>query len=76
MWLECRRASAIGADAEPETKGSPVRTSTLILFAALPVVLFAACGASASGLTGREWRLTAITEKVPAHQGVVLPAEL
>ncbi|HEX5014349.1 MAG TPA: META domain-containing protein, partial [Candidatus Limnocylindrales bacterium] len=31
--------------------------------------------ASGQGLTGKEWRLTAMTEKVPAFQGVVPEAE-
>jgi heat shock protein HslJ len=48
-----------------------------LLFIALIVsatALLAACGAAGGGLTGQTWQLTAITEKVPAFQGVV-PAE-
>ncbi|MFL5645438.1 MAG: META domain-containing protein [Chloroflexota bacterium] len=38
--------------------------------------LLAACAAGgAAGLTGKDWQLTAITEKVPAFQGVVPAAE-
>ena len=36
----------------------------------------AACGgSSASELTGKNWQLTAITEKVPAFQGVIPPED-
>jgi heat shock protein HslJ len=52
-----------------------------IVFSAFLLALGAmtvACGASGSssgtGLTGKVWQLTAITEKVPAFQGVV-PAD-
>lgn len=48
----------------------------------LPVLLLAlaaisaACAASGSaGLTGKVWQLTAITEKVPAFQGVIPAAD-
>jgi predicted small secreted protein len=44
-----------------------MRTSTSILVALAAVVLLAACDTSASGLTGKDWQLTAITEKVPAY---------
>ena len=38
--------------------------------------ILAACSPGAApGLTDREWQLTAITEKVPAFQGVVPPAD-
>ena len=47
-----------------------------ILFLALSATtLLAACGATGGGLTGKAWQLTAITEKVPAFQGVVPAAE-
>ena len=36
--------------------------------------IVAACGGG-SGLTGKTWQLTAITEKVPAFQGVVPAAD-
>ena len=52
-----------------------MRTSTSILAALTATVLLAACGTSASGLTGKDWQLTAITEKVPAYQGVVPASE-
>ena len=38
-------------------------------------VLLATCGSSASELVGPRWQLTAITEKVPAYQGVVPASE-
>jgi heat shock protein HslJ len=37
-------------------------------------MLVAACSSGGSSLTGKTWQLTAITEKVPAFQGVV-PAD-
>jgi heat shock protein HslJ len=43
----------------------------LLAIAALTV----ACSGSSSGLTGKVWQLTAITEKVPAFQGVVPEAD-
>jgi heat shock protein HslJ len=47
--------------------------ATLAVVAAALVV--AACSSSGSGLTGKTWELTAITEKVPAFQGVIPPAD-
>jgi heat shock protein HslJ len=38
-------------------------------------VLVACSTSGAAGLTGKEWQLSAITEKVPAFQGVVPPAD-
>ncbi len=52
-----------------------MRTFTLFLTAALATVLLAACSSPNAGLTGKEWQLTAITEKVPAYQGVIPAAE-
>jgi len=47
----------------------------LIAFAlGLTATMLVACGGSSSGLTGKTWHLTAITEKTPAFQGVV-PAD-
>ena len=43
----------------------------LVLVAALGTVLFAACSSASAGLTGKDWQLTAITEKLPPYQGVV-----
>ena len=37
--------------------------------------LIAACSSSSTGLTGKTWQLTAITELVPAFQGVVPAAD-
>jgi heat shock protein HslJ len=45
-------------------------TALLIAVAAIAV----ACSSSSSGLTGKTWQLTAITELTPAFQGVV-PAD-
>lgn len=46
---------------------------TLIVLAAAAILLVAACSGGSS-LTGKTWQLTAITEQVPAFQGVV-PAD-
>ena len=51
-----------------------MRKITLIALAAAAAAIVAACGSSSSDqLTGRDWQLTAITEKVPAYQGVIAP---
>jgi heat shock protein HslJ len=47
-------------------------TFALVLAAA---ALIAACSSSSTGLTGKTWQLTAITELVPAFQGVVPAAD-
>jgi heat shock protein HslJ len=48
------------------------RRSALVLAALVAVaVVVAACSGSSSGLTGKTWQLTGITEKAPAFQGVV-----
>ena len=49
-----------------------MRTRTLLVLAIGVAAIVAAC--SGSGLTGKTWQLTVITEKVPAFQGVV-PAD-
>lgn len=46
---------------------------TLIALGIAAVILVAACSGG-SNLTGKSWQLTAITEQVPAFQGVV-PAD-
>lgn len=45
----------------------------LIVLAVVASVVIAACGGSS--LTGKAWQLTAITEQVPAFQGVVPEAD-
>lgn len=53
-----------------------MRKTMLLALAMSAVALLAACSSSgASGLTGKGWQLTAFTEKVPAFQGVVPPAD-
>src|SRR5688572_29153101 len=61
-----------------------MRTRTMLVLAIGLAAVVAACSGSSgsaspsaaagAGLTGKTWQLTAITEKVPAFQGVV-PAE-
>jgi heat shock protein HslJ len=52
-----------------------MRTFKLLLIAAFGSAMLAACGSPTNGLTGKEWQLTAITERVPAFQGVVPPED-
>ena len=53
-----------------------MRKLTLIALAIGATAILAACGgSSSSALTGKNWQLTAITEKVPAFQGVIPPAD-
>jgi heat shock protein HslJ len=51
-----------------------MRTRTLFALALAATVIVSACS-SGSSLTGKTWQLTAITEKVPAFQGVVPEAQ-
>ena len=61
-----------------------MRRIVLPVFLLALVAIIAACGSSggsatssssSSGLTGKVWKLSAITEKVPAFQGVVPAAD-
>ena len=53
-----------------------MRKLTLLALAIGATAILAACGGSnSSALTGKNWQLTAITEKVPAFQGVIPPAD-
>jgi len=53
-----------------------IRRLPFLLLALSAALLLGACAAGAgSGLTGKTWQLTAITEKVPAFQGVVPDAD-
>ncbi len=53
-----------------------MRTLTQVLLIVVATVSAAACSSGdASALTGKDWHLTAITEKTPAYQGVVPAAE-
>jgi heat shock protein HslJ len=49
--------------------------SALLLALAATTAACAAASGGTSGLTGKVWHLTAITEKVPAFQGVVPEAD-
>ena len=51
-----------------------MRKLTMIALAVGIAAILAACSAGSS-LTGKTWQLTAITEKVPAFQGVVPAAD-
>lgn len=50
-----------------------MRKSMLIVLAVVATFIVAGCGGSS--LTGKTWQLTAITEQVPAFQGVVPEAD-
>ena len=53
-----------------------MRKLTLLALAIGAAAILAACGGGNSdALTGKTWQLTAITEKVPAFQGVIPPAD-
>lgn len=53
-----------------------MRRLTLIALALGATAILAACGGSdSSALTGKNWQLTAITEKTPAFQGVIPAAD-
>jgi heat shock protein HslJ len=53
-----------------------MRTFTSIALAIGMTAILAACGSSnSSALTGKNWQLTSITEKVPAFQGVIPAAD-
>jgi heat shock protein HslJ len=54
-----------------------MRTRTLLAFVlgVAAIATIAAACSGGSGLTGKTWQLTAITEKVPAFQGVVPAAD-
>ncbi len=69
-WVTCCTETLLG---EMET----MRKLTLIAVAVAATAMLAACSSSGSGssLTGKDWHLTAITEKTPAFQGVVPTAE-
>jgi heat shock protein HslJ len=46
--------------------------AALVLVAAS---LLGACSSSSSGLTGKTWKLSAVTQDVPAFQGVIPPTD-
>ena len=52
------------------------KTLTLIALAVAATLIVAACSSSSgTSLIGKTWQMTAITEKVPAFQGVVPDAQ-
>ena len=51
-----------------------MRRFLLVALVVASIVLLAACS-SGSGLTGKDWKLTAITTQTPAFQGVVPTAD-
>ena len=52
-----------------------MRKLTVLGLAMAAVLLVSACTTSGGGLTGKTWQLTAVTEVVPAFQGVVPEAD-
>jgi len=53
-----------------------MRKLALLALALGATAILAACGGSdTAALTGKTWQLTSITEKVPAFQGIVPPAD-
>jgi heat shock protein HslJ len=52
-----------------------MRKLTMIALGVAVATIMAACSSSGTGLTGKTWQLTAITELVPAFQGVVPAAD-
>ena len=52
-----------------------MRRLTMFGLVLATAALIAACSSSGTGLTGKTWQLTAITELVPAFQGVVPAAD-
>ena len=52
-----------------------MRKPTMIALGVAIAAVIAACSNSGTGLTGKTWQLTAITELVPAFQGVVPAAD-
>ena len=52
-----------------------MRKLTTIALAVAIATVITACSSSSTGLTGKTWQLTAITELVPAFQGVVPAAD-
>lgn len=52
-----------------------MRRTVLVALVVGATALLSACSPGAPGLTGKLWQLTAITEKIPAFQGVVPPAD-
>ena len=79
VWRVARLRAAPDPASVPQRgmpQGVPMRKTMLLALAMSSVALLAACSSSgASGLTGKGWQLTAFTEKVPAFQGVVPPAD-
>ena len=51
------------------------RFLSLAIVIAATTILAACSAGGATALTGKDWQLTAITEKVPAFQGVVPAAD-
>ena len=49
------------------------RTASIAAIIVLVGTLLGACTSTSSGLTGKTWTLTAITQQTPAFQGVLAP---
>jgi len=57
------------------TRGAARRVVVAAFALVALALVVGACSSGGSGLTGKTWQLTAITEKVPAFQGVVPEAD-
>jgi heat shock protein HslJ len=51
------------------------RTASIAALVVIVGTLLGACTTSSSGLTGKAWTLTAITQQTPAFQGVLAPED-
>jgi heat shock protein HslJ len=51
------------------------RTASIAALVLIVGTLLGACSSSSSGLTGKTWTLSAVTQDVPAFQGVIPPAD-
>jgi heat shock protein HslJ len=51
------------------------KIAPLVAVALVAVAILSACSTSSTGLTGKTWTLSAVTQDVPAFQGVIPPGD-